>query len=206
MKLDPLANWVCGRKSDVGAKPSRAPFLPLVMTDPDWLQIPSNHQHPETSLPNELIENAIRRCAAAALENLRFLVNKSLFINVWVVSASVCCCCFFFRLLALFIKANGLRFLFYVYVALAATLQWESRAKKNIVRRAHKALAGAEPRDSLIKSHPRVKACRYRLPSHPSPDSSFAGGTRLPRNTNGLASKQRRLTVGTFQEAVLISR
>lgn len=92
------------------------------------------------------------------------------------------------------------------------TLRWLRRSsgnlvlRKNIVRRAHKALAGAEPRDSLIKSHPRVKACRYRLPSHPSPGSSFAGGTWLPRNTNGLALKQRRLTVGTFQEAVLISR
>lgn len=141
-----------------------------------------------------------------ALENLQVLVNKSLFINVWVVSASVCVVCFF-----PVSSRSSLNLMVCVFYFMF-TLRWLRRSsgnlvlRKNIVRRAHKALAGAEPRDSLIKSHPRVKACRYRLPSHPSPGSSFAGGTRLPRNTNGLALKQRRLTVGTFQEAVLISR
>lgn len=49
--------------------------------------------------------------------------------------------------------------------------------KKENVHKAHEALTGVKRRDSLIKSHPRVKACRYRLPSHPSPDSSFTRGT-----------------------------
>lgn len=71
-------------------------------------------------------------------------------------------------------------------------------ALKKKVHKAHKGLAGAEPRDSLIKSHPRVKACRHRLPSHPSPDSSSTRGTGLPRNTSRLALKQQRLTGGTF--------
>lgn len=123
--------------------------------------------------------------------NLRFLVNKSLFINVWVVSASVCVCVcvgfFFPHLLALFIKPNGLRLPFYVYVALAAKLQWESRAKKNIVRQAHKALAGEPSQEIHLLSLTLVSklvAIAFPLIHHPTPPSPEEPGCRATQTAS----------------------